>query len=621
MPPVICRYLESSPSFRQPTPIINMVMDVCAGVWLVARLQCDDANLQIPMTSERPVEGYDPSGVIETDRVGHRLLTEPLLNAGSAFTQEQRDQFGLHGLLPATVSTLEQQLSRTYEAYQRKNDDLERHIYLRSLQDRNEVLFYALLQRHLTEMMPIIYTPVVGLASEQFSNIYRRPRGLFITYSDRDRIEEIVDRAPVPRVDVIVVTDGGRILGLGDQGAGGMVIPIGKLSLYTACGGIHPGRTLPVLLDVGTDNPTRLNDPLYLGWRHTRVKGEAYDELVDKFVGAVIKRFPDVLLQWEDFGQENAGRLLQRYRHKLCTFNDDIQGTAASVIGTLLAATRLCETQLRDQRIAVLGAGAAGCGFSEQLITAMVQQGLTEAEARSRFFLIDRQGLLLDDMRELLPFQQRLAQPRASIAGWKLANPGAVTLSDVAANARVTILIGLSGRPGLFTVDIVREIARHTPRPIILPLSNPTSHSEAAPADLLEWTDGRAIIATGSSFPDVRFRGETFAIAQCNNSYVFPAIGLGVLAARARRVTDGMIMAAAQSLAETSPAQRDPKAPLLPLLRDIHDVTRHIARAVALQAQRDGVAERISPEALEIQMTSNFWIPAYPTLRRKPTES
>ena len=569
------------------------------------------------MNPIRTIEGYDPSGVIETELAGHHLLTEPLLNAGSAFTQEQRDEFGLHGLLPATVSTLEQQLSRTYEAYQRKSDDLERHIYLRSLQDRNEVLFYALLQRHLTEMMPIIYTPVVGLASEQFSHIYRRPRGLFIAYPDRDRIEAIVDRAPVPRVDVIVITDGGRILGLGDQGVGGMVIPIGKLSLYTACGGIHPGRTLPVLLDVGTDNPTQLNDPLYIGWRHARVKREAYDELMDKFVQAVSKRFPDVLLQWEDFGQENAGRLLERYRHKLCTFNDDIQGTAASVTGTLLAAMRLCETNLPDQCIAVLGAGTAGCGISEQLITAMARQGLTEAEARSRFYLVDRQGLLLDDMQGLPLFQQRLAQPRARIAGWKLAEPGAVTLADVAANARITILIGFSGRPGLFTEEIVREMARHTPRPVILPLSNPTSHCEAVPSDLLEWTNGRAIIATGSSFPDVRFRGGSIPIAQCNNSYVFPAIGLGVLAARARRVTDGMLMAAAEALAETSPARCDLKAPLLPRLRDIHDVTRHIARAVALQAQRDAVADSSSPEALEAQLTANFWIPAYPTLRRK----
>jgi malate dehydrogenase (oxaloacetate-decarboxylating) len=584
----------------------------------VAQLQWNEVKLQESMGADRAIEGYDPSGVIETDLTGYRLLTEPLLNAGSAFTQKQRDEFGLHGLLPATVSTLEQQLSRTYEAYQRKNDDLERHIYLRSLQDRNEVLFYALLRRHLAEMMPIIYTPVVGLASQQFSHIYRRPRGLFIAYPDRDRIEEIIDRAPVPRVDVIVVTDGGRILGLGDQGVGGMVIPIGKLSLYSACGGIHPGRTLPVLLDVGTDNPAQLNDPLYIGWRHARVKGEAYDELVDKFVQAVTRRFPDVLLQWEDFGQENAGRLLERYRHKLCTFNDDIQGTAASVTGTLLAAMRLCGTKLHDQRIAVLGAGTAGCGISEQLITAMVQQGLTEAEARSRFYLVDRQGLLLDEMPGLPPFQQRLAQPRARIAGWKLASPGAVTLSDVVANAAITVLIGFSGRPGLFTEEIVREMARHTPRPIILPLSNPTSHSEATPADLLEWTDGRALIATGSSYPDVRFRGDTIVIAQCNNSYVFPAIGLGVLAARARRVTDRMLMAAAEALADASPARSDPQAPLLPPLRDIHEVTRHIARAVALQAQRDAVADGASPEALEAQLTANSWIPAYPILRRRP---
>jgi malate dehydrogenase (oxaloacetate-decarboxylating) len=583
----------------------------------VARLQSDEVKLSIPTHSGRAIEGYDPSGVIETDRVGHRLLTEPLLNAGSAFTEQQRHEFGLHGLLPATVSTLEQQLTRTYEAYRRKGDDLERHIYLRSLQDRNEVLFYALLQRHLAEMMPIIYTPVVGLASEQFSHIYRRPRGLFLSYPDRDRIEEIIGRAPVPRVDVIVVTDGGRILGLGDQGVGGMVIPIGKLSLYTACGGIHPGRTLPVLLDVGTDNPTRLNDPLYIGWRHARMKGDAYDELVEKFVQAVTKRFPNALLQWEDFGQENAGRLLARYRDQLCTFNDDIQGTGAVVTGTLLAATSVCGTKLCDQRIVVVGAGTAGCGISEQLIAAMIRQGLSQAEARSRFFLVDRQGLLLGDMRELPLFQQRLAQPRASIADWKLADPGAVTLADVIANAHPTVLIGFSGRAGLFTEAIVREMARRQPRPIILPLSNPTSHSEAVPADLLEWTEGRAIIATGSAFPDVHFRGEAISIAQCNNSYIFPAIGLGVLAVRARRVTDAMLMAAAEALADNSPARRDPNASLLPALQNIHDVTRRIARAVAVQAQRDGVAEAVSAEALEDRLIANFWIPKYPTLRRK----
>ncbi len=563
-------------------------------------------------------QGYEYNGVIETELYGHRLLTEPLLNASSAFTIEQRKEFELEGLLPATVSTLEQQLTRTYDSYCRKTDDLERHIYLRSLQDRNEVLFYALLQRHLTELLPIVYTPVVGLASEQFSHIYRRPRGLFITFHDRHQIDAILDRAPVPRVDVIVVTDGGRILGLGDQGAGGMVIPIGKLSLYTACGGIHPGRTLPVLLDVGTNNPARLNDPLYIGWRHERMKGAAYDELVDAFVQAVIRKFPNVLLQWEDFGQENAWRLLDRYRDKLCTFNDDIQGTAATVTGTLLAAMRVSGANLRDQRVAVLGAGSAGCGISQQLLGVMVRQGLSEAEARSRFYLVDRQGLLLDDMGGLLPFQQRWAQPGARIAGWKLAQAGgAVGLADIIANAQVGILIGLCGQPGAFTEAIVREMARRTPRPVILPLSNPTSHSEAQPQDLLEWTEGCAIVATGSSFADVRFRGGAIAIAQCNNSYVFPAIGLGVLAARAGRVTDGMLMAAAEALAESSPAIGNPQEPLLPPVRNIRGVTRAIARAVALRAQSDGVANRLSPDALEAELTANSWIPSYPALRRK----
>jgi malate dehydrogenase (oxaloacetate-decarboxylating) len=431
-------------------------------------------------------------------------------------------------------------------------------------------------------------------------------------------MDAIIDGAPVPRVDVIVVTDGGRILGLGDQGAGGMVIPIGKLSLYTACGGIHPGRTLPVLLDVGTDNPTCLHDPLYVGWRHTRVKDDSYDELVDAFVNAVIKKFPNVLLQWEDFAQANAGRLLERYRDKLCTFNDDIQGTAATVTGTLLAATRVSGTQLRDQRVAVVGAGSAGCGISKQLVSAMVRQGLSEEDARSRLYLIDRQGLLLQDMEGLQSFQQRLSQPRARIAGWKLANSGAVGLADVVANAQATILVGISGQAGAFSEKAIREMARLTPRPIIFPLSNPTSCCEAKPQDLLEWTEGRAIIATGSPFPEVNFRGDMIPIAQCNNSYVFPAIGLGVLAARIRRVTDGMLMAAAEALAETSPALSDPQAPVLPRLQDIQGITRHIARAVALQAQDDGVADRISPEMLEVQLSENFWMPAYPTLRRKP---
>lgn len=569
------------------------------------------------MSPDRAIEGYDPSGVIDTELSGYQLMTEPLLNAGSAFTQKQREEFCLEGLLPAGISTLQQQLNRTYEAYRRKSDDLERHIYLRSLQDRNEVLFYALLQRHLTEMMPIIYTPVVGLASQQFSHIYRRPRGLFIAVPDRDRVDAIIEHAPVPRVDVIVVTDGGRILGLGDQGVGGMVIPIGKLSLYTACGGVHPGRTLPVLLDVGTDNPACLRDPLYVGWRHDRVKDDSYDDLVGAFVRAVTTKFPHALLQWEDFAQENAGRLVARYRDELCTFNDDIQGTAATVTGALLSATRVLGTRLRDQRIAVVGAGSAGCGIGEQLLRAMIHQGLCEADARSRLYLIDRQGLLLREMEGLTPFQRKLSQPRAHIDHWKLAKPGIVELADVIANGQTTVLIGISGQAGAFKQETIREMARLTPRPIIFPLSNPTSCSEAEPKDLLEWTEGRAIIATGSPFPPVNFRGRIIPIAQCNNSYIFPAIGLAVLAARIRRVTDGMLMAAAEALAETSPGLLNPQSPLLPSLQDIHGVTRHIARAVALQAQHDGVADPLSPEMLDVQLSANFWIPAYPTLRRK----
>jgi malate dehydrogenase (oxaloacetate-decarboxylating) len=413
------------------------------------------------------------------------------------------------------------------------------------------------------------------------------------------------------------VTDGGRILGLGDQGAGGMAIPIGKLSLYTACGGIHPGRTLAVLLDAGTDNPALLDDPLYVGWHHARLKGAPYDELVDKFVHAVKHCFPNALLQWEDLGQENASRILDRYRDELCTFNDDIQGTGAAVTGTLLAALSICGCPLSDQRIAVVGAGTAGCGISEHIISVMIRQGLGPAEARSRFFMVDRPGLLLDDMPGLPSFQQQLAQPRERVAGWQLADTNCITLADVVANARPTVLIGLSGRAGLFDEAIVREMASASPRPIIFPLSNPTSHQEAAPGDLLAWTEGRAIIATGGASEELTWRGARVPIAQCNNSYIFPAIGLAALSVRARRITDTMFVTAAEALAETSPARRENGAPLLPSLDDIHKVTRHIARAVARQAQRDKVADEMTEEQLERELAANFWVPAYPLLRRK----
>jgi malate dehydrogenase (oxaloacetate-decarboxylating) len=546
---------------------------------------------------------------------GQALQEQPFFNRGLAFTFEERRQFGLQGLLPPHEETLDIQLTRAYEAYRRKPTDLERHIYLRALQDENETVFYALLLAHVSEMMPMIYTPVVGAACQQFSEIYRRPRGLFISVPEQKDIETILDNRPYRDVDVIVVTDGERILGLGDQGAGGMGIPIGKLSLYTLCGGIHPARTLPILLDVGTNNAERLKDPLYVGWRHERVRGREYDDFIEAFVQAVRRKLPDVLLQWEDFAQANAGRLLARYRDQLCTFNDDIQGTAAVTTGTLLAAVKVTGSRLRDQRVVVFGAGSAGCGISEQLCAAMVREGLPEAEARSRFWLIDRPGLLREGLTGLLPFQQRFVQPRAALAGWRPAKPEEVGFADVVTHVHPTILIGASGVPGVFTESIVREMANYAPRPIIFPLSNPTSRCEAMPADLLAWTDGKAIVATGSPFPDVAYRRRAIRIVQCNNSYIFPGLGLGVLAVRASRITDGMFMAASIALADSSPAIADPNGPLLPPLEDIRTVSRRIAIAVAAEARRAGVA-RTSPGELERLVDERMWTPRYPRLRR-----
>jgi malate dehydrogenase (oxaloacetate-decarboxylating) len=544
---------------------------------------------------------------------GQLLLERPLLNKGTAFTGEERRALGLLGLLPPAQETLDEQVARAFDAYSAKPTDLERHIYLRQLQDANETLFYRLLIDHLAEMMPIVYTPTVGLACEQFSHIYRRPRGLFISYAERGDIDAILNNAPSPRVELIVVTDGERILGLGDQGAGGMGIPIGKLSLYTACGGIHPATTLPILLDVGTNNEERLRDPLYIGWRHGRISGSDYDEFVDRFIQAVKRKFPRVLLHWEDFAQPHAGPMLDRYRDQLCTFNDDIQGTAAVATATLLAAVARTGDRLRDQRVAILGAGSAGCGIAEQLVAAMVEEGLTEAEARASFFLIDRPGLLHDGIEGLRSFQSKLAQPKDRVAPWRSAEGQPIGLLDVIKNARPTILIGTSGQPGTFTAEIVRAMMSYAPRPIIFPLSNPSSRAEATPADLIAWSDGHALIATGSPFGDVTHNGRRFPITQCNNSYIFPGLGLGVLASGASHVSDSMFMAAARALASYTAGNRDLEAPLLPSLGESRQVSRAIALAVATAAQSDGLA--LAPpsgaEELEPLVDAKIWQPCY----------
>jgi malate dehydrogenase (oxaloacetate-decarboxylating) len=555
---------------------------------------------------------------VETARSGYELLNDPVLNKGTSFTEDERDAFDLHGLLPPHVTPLDMQVKRRLDAFRGLGSDLQKYIFLRGLQDTNETLFYALLTQNIEEMMPIVYTPTVGRGCQLFSSIFRKPRGLFLSIPHKDVISRIFSNARFDRVEAIVVSDGERILGLGDQGAGGMGIPIGKLSLYTACAGLHPSTTLPVLLDVGTDNADHLADPLYIGWRHERVRGAEYDELVAMFVDAVRARWPHVLLHWEDFALGNANRLLARYRDQLCTFNDDIQGTAAIAVGTLLSAMNVTGEPLARQRIAVLGAGSAGTGICSLLLRAMVDAGAAEAEARSRFYLVDREGLLVEGMNGLQPFQRRFAQPRDHLAGWTLQSAERISLADVAANARPTVLIGTSGQPHAFSEDVVRTMASHVERPIIFPLSNPTHRSEATPNDLAVWTDGRAVIGTGSPFPPIRRNGHDFRVDQTNNAYVYPGIGLGAIAVQACAISDGMFLAAARTIATLSPARVDREANLLPPLVDLRKISFQVAIAVAAQAIAEGHAASLTQDEIAAAVSRKMWEPVYAPYRRLP---
>ena len=558
---------------------------------------------------------YESKRPLYIPHAGPILLEFPLLNKGSAFTEEERSNFNLHGLLPEAVETIEEQADRAYRQFQNFKTDIDKHIYLRNIQDTNETLFYRLLDSHLSEMMPVIYTPTVGEACEHFSDIYRRARGLFISYPNRAHIDDMLQNATKQHVKVVVVTDGERILGLGDQGIGGMGIPIGKLSLYTACGGISPAYTLPVVLDAGTNNPQLLNDPLYMGWRHPRITGEEYEAFVDQFIQAVKIRWPNVLLQFEDFAQKNAMPLLERYRDELCCFNDDIQGTASVALGSLIAASKAAGGKLSDQTVAFLGAGSAGCGIAEQLVAQMKSEGLSEEEARAKVFMVDRFGLLTDKLPNLLDFQSKLVQKSSALASWGMANDS-ISLLDVVRNARPTVLIGVSGQPGLFTEEIIREMHKHCARPVVMPLSNPTSRVEAPPADILNWTDGAALVATGSPFAPVSHKGTLYPIAQCNNSFIFPGIGLGVIASGATRVTDGMLMAASRTLAECSPLATEGKGSLLPDVDDIQGVSKCIALEVGKAAQLQGVAMVTSEDSLSKAIEHNFWAPQYRSYKR-----
>jgi malate dehydrogenase (oxaloacetate-decarboxylating) len=548
---------------------------------------------------------------IETDLSGYDLINTAMLNKGTAFNEDERNTFRLNGLLPPHIGSLDEQVSRRLKVLRAFATDFERYAFLRDLQDSNETLFYALVTRNIEEVLPLVYTPTVGEGCQRFSEIWRKPRGVFLSPPNRDKIREILADPRFDKVRVIVVSDGERILGLGDQGAGGMGISIGKLALYTGCAGIHPEQTLPVLLDVGTNNQDRLNDPIYMGWRHARIDEAEYDAFVEEFVSAVTERWPDVLLQWEDFAGHNAGRLLERYRDRLCTFNDDIQSTAAVAAATLMAAVKVTGKPLTEQRVALLGAGSAGCGIASLILKAMVEAGLDEETARRNFYAVDRYGLLVEGMDGITHAQQPFVRSKAAVEGWTLQKPGEIGLYDVVLNAKPTVLIGVSGQAGAFSEPVVRTMAQNTERPIIFPLSNPTSRSEATAEQLVAWTDGRALIGSGSPFFPVDWKGKTYRITQTNNSYIFPGMGLGILASGARRVTDGMFMVAATTLAGMASVDADGEPRLLPPIADLRKVSVAMAKAVARQAQADGVAPASSPEQLDACIEAYVWEPHY----------
>jgi malate dehydrogenase (oxaloacetate-decarboxylating) len=548
---------------------------------------------------------------------GMAVLASPMINQGTAFTLEQRRELGLTGLLPSGVSTLDGQLRRTYAQFCRQGSDLAKWVYLTNLRSRNEVLFYKLLSEHIEEMLPIVYTPTVGLAIERFSREFRRPRGVYLSVDHPDEVETALRNTKLGAedVDLLVATDSEGILGIGDQGVGGIEISVGKLAVYTAAAGIHPSRVLAVVLDMGTDNLALLNDPMYLGERHARVRDERYDQLLDVYVAACQKLFPHAMLHWEDFGASNARRILDKYSPNVCTFNDDMQGTAAVVLAAAFSAVRATGGRMRDQRVVIHGAGTAGLGIADMMRDVMVREGLSREEATQRFWALGSRGLLVDDNPRLRDFQVPYARPAGEVAGWSTGG-GAVGLADTVAKVRPTMLIGTSTQSGAFTEKLVRDMAAHCDRPIIMPLSNPTSKCEAMPADVLAWTGGRALVATGSPFAPVELDGITYHIAQANNALVFPGLGLGVTVARASRITDGMIAAAADAVARLSNAGL-PGAPLLPPVSDLRPVSAAVAIAVAQAAATEGLAQAQLVDPIQ-QVHQAMWRPDYPKVETKP---
>jgi malate dehydrogenase (oxaloacetate-decarboxylating) len=548
---------------------------------------------------------------------GAAVLAAPTVNRGTAFTLAERRELGLTGLLPSGVSTLDGQLRRTYAQYGEQANNLRKWVYLANLRDRNEVLFYKLLSEHIEEMLPVVYTPTVGLAIERFSHEFRRTRGVYLSVNHPDEVETALRNTGLGAedVDLLVATDSEGILGIGDQGVGGIEISVGKLSVYTAAAGIHPSRVIPVVLDMGTDNLALLNDEMYLGERHARIRDERYDQLIDTYVTACQKLFPNAMLHWEDFGASNARRILDKYAPQVCTFNDDMQGTAAVVLAAAFSAVRAAGGRMRDQRVVIHGAGTAGLGIADMMRDVMVREGLSHEEATRRFWPLGSRGLLVDDNPRLRDFQVPYAHPAAEVAGWSADGRG-IGIAEVVAKVRPTMLIGTSTQAGAFTESLVRDMAAHTDRPIIMPLSNPTSKAEALPADVLAWTGGRALVATGSPFAPVELDGVTYRIAQANNALVFPGLGLGVTVARASRISDGMIAAAADAVARLSDAGR-PGAPLLPPVSDLRPVSAAVAIAVAEAAVAEGLAQVPVENPIQ-QVHEAMWRPDYPRVETKP---
>ncbi len=534
-----------------------------------------------------------------------------MINQGTAFTHGERAALGITGLLPGGVMSMEEQIRRVYKQYQSEPTNLAKYTYLNSMRDRNEFLFYRLLTDHIEEMMPIIYTPTIGEAIQEYSHWFHRPRGIYLDIDNPELIESslLQDRTPAEDIELIVVTDSEGILGIGDQGVGGVAITIGKLSVYVAAAGVHPHHVLPVVLDTGTDNLDLLSDPAYLGVQHPRVRGEEYDEFINKFVKAVKKLFPNAMLHWEDFAAGNATRILNRYRDEICSFNDDIQGTASVVVAAILSAIRSSGTKICEQQIVINGAGSAGIGIANQLVNVMMTEGISEKEARSKFWGLSSRGLLVED-GVLRDFQAPFARSREEVSGWDVENPRKITLAEVVENTQPTILIGTSAQAGAFTEKIVKRMAEKVERPIIMPLSNPTTKAEATPENLINWTDGRALIATGSPFDPVEYKSTTFHIAQANNALVFPGIGLGVIVCKAEKVSDNMIAAASSAVANAV-TDRRLGASLLPPINHLRSISAQVAIAVVEAAKAEGLARKEVPSPIEA-VYKNTWKPIYP---------